>query len=89
MLANNEVGTIQPIGDISALAREKGILLHTDASQAPGKINNHVGELGTDLLTVAGHKLYGPKGIGALYIREGIEIENLMYGGGQENGMRP
>jgi len=88
MHANNETGTIQPISEISAIAREHGILFHTDAAQCIGKIETKVGDLGVDLLTIAGHKLYAPKGVGALYIRKGIEIEPLMHGGGQERGLR-
>lgn len=89
MHANNEVGTIQPIQEIGAIARQNNIAFHTDASQSVGKIETDVNKLGVDLLTIAGHKLYAPKGIGALYIREGTPIENLMHGGGQEKGIRP
>jgi len=88
MHANNETGTIQPIAEISSLAKEHGILFHTDAAQSIGKIETRVNELGVDLLTVAGHKLYAPKGVGALYIRKGIEIEPILHGGGQERGLR-
>ena len=89
MHANNEVGTIQPIDEIGLIAREKKIVFHTDASQSVGKIETNVNKLGVDLLTIAGHKLYAPKGIGALYIRKGTLIENLMHGAGQEKGIRP
>ena len=89
MHANNEVGTIQPIREIGAIARQKNIAFHTDASQSVGKIETDVNKLGLDLLTIAGHKLYAPKGIGALYIRKGTRIENLMHGAGQEKGIRP
>ncbi|MDP3432204.1 MAG: cysteine desulfurase family protein [Bacteroidota bacterium] len=89
MHANNEVGTIQPIQEIGAIARENNIVFHTDASQSVGKIETDVDKLGVDLLTIAGHKLYAPKGIGALYIRKGTRIENLMHGAGQEKGIRP
>ena len=89
MHANNEVGTIQPIGEIGAIARNQNIYFHTDASQSVGKIETDVKTLGVDLLTIAGHKLYAPKGIGALYIRKGTLIDNLMHGAGQEKGIRP
>ncbi|NEW85137.1 MAG: cysteine desulfurase, partial [Mariniphaga sp.] len=89
MHANNEVGTIQPIHEIGMIAREKKIVFHTDASQSVGKIETDVNMLGVDLLTIAGHKLYAPKGIGALYLRKGTLIENLMHGAGQEKGIRP
>lgn len=89
MHANNEVGTIQPIGEIGAIARNQNIYFHTDASQSVGKIETDVKNLGVDLLTIAGHKLYAPKGIGALYIRKGTLIDNLMHGAGQEKGIRP
>jgi len=88
MHANNEVGTIQPIADISRITRERGILFHTDAAQSIGKIGTRVEELGVDLLSLAGHKCYGPKGVGALYIREGIRLEPLIHGAGHEAGRR-
>ncbi len=88
MHANNEVGTIQPIPDIAKIARAHGVLLHTDAAQSVGKIPTRVDGLGVDLLSVAGHKLYAPKGIGALYVRRGIKIEPLIHGAGHEDGRR-
>jgi len=88
MHANNEVGTIQPIAAVSQIARERGILFHTDAAQSVGKIPTRVGDLGVDLLTVAGHKLYAPKGIGALYVRRGVSLEPLIHGAGHEHGLR-
>lgn len=88
MLANNETGSIQPIEEISHICRKHGVLLHTDASQAVGKVPVRVDELGVDFLTIAGHKLYAPKGIGALYIRKGITIEPLIHGAGHESGRR-
>lgn len=88
MFANNEIGTIEPIKEIGALCRSKKILFHTDAVQAVGHIPVDVKEMNIDLLSLAGHKFYGPKGIGALYIRKGIKIENLIHGGGQERGRR-
>jgi cysteine desulfurase len=89
MHANNEVGTIQPIEEIGAIAKENKIIFHTDAAQSVGKIDVDVEKMGVDLLSVAGHKLYAPKGIGALYMREGTRIENLMFGASQEKGLRP
>lgn len=89
MHANNEVGTIQPIEEISAITKQNKILFHTDAAQSVGKLPADVDALGVDLLTIAGHKLYAPKGIGALYIRDGVKIENLMFGADQESGTRP
>ncbi|MFP5207762.1 MAG: cysteine desulfurase family protein [Acidobacteriota bacterium] len=88
MHANNEVGTIQPIAEIAEIVRGTGILLHTDAAQSVGKIACNVVELGVDLLSVAGHKLYAPKGVGALYIREGVSLEPLIHGAGHESGRR-
>jgi cysteine desulfurase len=88
MHANNEVGTIQPITEIARIAREHGILFHTDAAQSIGKIRTRVEELGVDLLSIAGHKLYGPKGIGALYVRDGVQLEPLIHGAGHESGRR-
>jgi len=89
MQANNEVGTIQPLAALAEIAHRHGALLHTDAAQALGKIPVHVDDLGADLLSVAGHKLYAPKGIGALYIRSGVELAPLLHGAGQEDGRRP
>ena len=88
MHANNEVGTIQPITEISEIAHHHGIIFHTDAAQSVGKIPTKVEELGVDLLTVAGHKLYAPKGVGALYIRRGTKIESLIHGADHEQGRR-
>lgn len=88
MHANNEVGTIQPIEKISKIAKEKGVLVHTDAIQAFGKIDVNVNKLGIDLLSISAHKIYGPKGVGALYIRKGTDILPLIYGGSQEREMR-
>ena len=88
MHANNEVGTIQPIREISRIARARGIIFHTDAAQSVGKIETRVDDLGVDLLTVAGHKLYAPKGVGALYVRKGTPIEPLIHGAGHESGRR-
>jgi len=88
MHANNEVGTIEPIAEIATIAQEHGIPLHTDAAQSVGKIPTKVDELGIDLLSVAGHKLYAPKSIGALYVRRGIEIEPLVHGAGHEGNRR-
>ena len=88
MYANNEVGTIQPIREISKIAREKNIVFHTDAVQAVGKIPIDVKELGIDLLSISSHKINGPKGVGALYIKNGVKISPIMLGGGQERGLR-
>jgi cysteine desulfurase len=89
MHANNEVGTIQPVADVARLAKSRGIVFHSDAAQSAGKIPTDVTVLGVDLLSIAGHKLYAPKGVGALYIREGLTLERLMDGAGQEGGRRP
>ncbi len=88
MHANNEVGTIQPIADIARLVGPRGIVMHTDAAQSPGKIPVDVSSLGVDLLSIAGHKLYAPKGIGALYVRKGLAPETFCHGAGQEMGRR-
>lgn len=88
MHANNEVGTIQPVEEIAHIAKERGIVFHTDAAQSVGKIITDVQSLGVDLLSIAGHKLYAPKGVGALYIRKGIDIDIFMHGAGQERGNR-
>jgi cysteine desulfurase len=88
MHANNEVGTLQPIREIAAVARARGVLLHTDAAQSLGKLPVDVNELGVDLLTVAGHKLYAPKGVGVLYVRRGVRLESLIHGADHETGRR-
>ncbi|MDE1812286.1 MAG: cysteine desulfurase [Thaumarchaeota archaeon] len=88
MYANNEVGTMQPIEKISQIAREKNVIFHTDAVQAIGKIPIDVKELGIDLLSISSHKINGPKGVGALYIKKGVKMSPLILGGGQENGLR-
>ena len=88
MLGNAETGTLQPVCELADIAHEHGALFHTDAAQAAGKIVIDVGELGVDLLTVVGHKMYAPKGVGALYIRPGTRVEPIIRGGGQEHGLR-
>jgi cysteine desulfurase len=88
MLANNEVGTLQPVAEIAGACRRRGVLAHTDAAQAVGKLGVDVRGLDVDLLTVAGHKLYAPKGIGALFVRNGVALEPLMRGAGHERGLR-
>jgi cysteine desulfurase len=88
MHANNEVGTIEPVAEIAAIAHAHGVLVHTDAAQSVGKIPVRVDELGVDLLTIAGHKLYAPKGVGALYVRRGVALEPLIHGAGHEAGRR-
>ena len=88
MHANNEVGTLQPISEIAKLAHEHGALVHTDAAQSAGKIRVNVDQLGVDMLSLAGHKMYAPKGVGALYVREGVALEPLIHGAGHEGGRR-
>jgi cysteine desulfurase len=89
MHANNEVGAIQPLEAIVHMAHDRGVLVHTDAAQTAGKIPTDAGLLGMDLLSIAGHKIYGPKGVGALFVRSGLTLEPLLHGGGQELGQRP
>lgn len=88
MYANNEVGTVQPIQEMGEICRDRGILFHTDAVQAAGHIPIDVKELPVDLMTMAAHKMYGPKGVGALYVRKGVRLAPLVHGGGQEFGLR-
>lgn len=89
MHANNELGTLQPVAEVAAAVAGRGIAVHTDAAQSAGKVALDVGRLGVDLLSLAGHKLYGPKGTGALWIRPGTNLSPLLHGGGQERGLRP
>lgn len=88
MHANNEVGTLQPIAEIARRCRERGVLMHTDAAQSVGKVPVRVDELGVDMLTMAGHKLYAPKGVGVLYVRRGVKLEPLLHGAAHESGRR-
>ena len=88
MLANNEVGTVQPVAEIAGLAHERGALVHTDAAQAVGKVPVDVRALGVDFLSVAGHKVYAPKGVGALYVREGVALPKFMHGAAHERNRR-
>ncbi len=88
MHANNETGTIEPLEEISEIAHERGIVVHTDAAQSAGKVHVSVKALGVDMLSIAGHKLYAPKGVGALYVKDGIQLEKLLYGAGHERGRR-
>jgi cysteine desulfurase len=88
MFANNEIGTIQPIGEIGSICREKGIVFHTDGVQAVGSVPIDVKNMNIDMLSMASHKFYGPKGIGALYIKKGVRIDNLIHGGAQERAKR-
>ncbi|MFD5234645.1 cysteine desulfurase family protein [Streptomyces qaidamensis] len=88
MAANNETGALQPVAELAALAHEYGSLFHCDAAQAVGKIPVDVQALGVDLLTIVGHKMYAPKGAAALYVRDGVQLEPVVYGGGQERGLR-
>ena len=91
MAANNEIGVLQPLGEVAAIARDAGAWLHCDAAQAAGRLSLRVDEVGIDLLSLSGHKLYGPKGIGALYVRGSrprVQLEPILYGGGHEGGLR-
>jgi len=88
MHANNEVGTIEPIQDCARIANEHNVLFHTDAAQSVGKLSTDVNELGVDLLSIAGHKVYAPKGVGALFVRRGVRLEPLIHGAGHESGRR-
>lgn len=88
MFANNEIGTVQPIAEIGAFCRERGIVFHTDAVQAVAHVPIDVKAMNIDLLSLSAHKFYGPKGVGALYVRKGVKIDNFMHGGGQERGKR-
>jgi cysteine desulfurase len=85
---NSETGTLQPISELATIARARGAVFHTDAAQAVTKVDPNVAELGVDLLTMVGHKMYAPKGVGALYVRGGVPIQPVIHGGGQENGLR-
>ncbi len=89
MFANNEIGTLQPVKEIASICREKGVLFHTDACQAVGKVLVNVKEIGCDILSMAGHKMYAPRGIGAIFIKKEVEVFPLFFGGGQERGIRP
>lgn len=89
MMANNVVGTLQPISQLARIAYSAGALFHTDAVQAAGRVPLDVGRLGVDLLSISAHKFYGPKGVGALFVRAGVRVEPLCHGGGQERGLRP
>jgi cysteine desulfurase len=88
MYANNEIGTIQPISEIGKICKEKGVLFHTDACQAAGYLNLDIERLNADMMTLNGSKIYGPKGVGILFVKKGIKIEPLLHGGGQESGLR-
>jgi cysteine desulfurase len=88
MHANNETGTIEPISECARIAREHGVPFHTDAAQSAGKVETRVDRLGVDMLSLAGHKFYAPKGVGALYVRGGLSLEPLIHGAGHENGRR-
>ncbi len=88
MMANNEIGTIQPLAEIGAICRKRGVAFHSDAVQAAGRLPIDVEAIGLDLASITAHKMYGPKGVGALYVREGLDLAPLLRGGGQERGRR-
>lgn len=88
MQVNNEIGSVQPIAEIGKIAKEKGVKFHTDAVQAMGKVKVDVNDLGVDMLSLSGHKIHGPKGVGVLYLRKGTPVRSLVYGGGHERGIR-
>ncbi|MDD4353111.1 MAG: cysteine desulfurase family protein, partial [Candidatus Nanoarchaeia archaeon] len=88
MSANNEIGTINPLNEIGKIAKEHKILFHTDAAQAFGHIPLNINEMNIDLMSISGHKIYGPKGVGAIYVKEGVKLNPIMYGGGHERGLR-
>src|SRR5690606_17428164 len=88
MMVNNEVGSIEPIKELALVAKKHGVLFHTDAVQALGNVPIDVKELGVDMMSLSSHKIYGPKGVGALYIRKGVRISNFVHGGAQENKKR-
>lgn len=88
MFVNNEIGTIEPIKELAAIAKEQGVLFHTDGVQALGNVEIDVKDLGVDMMSMSAHKIYGPKGVGALYIRKGVRISNYLHGGAQENKKR-
>lgn len=88
MLANNEIGSLQPVAEVGRLLDGRGVLLHTDAVQAVGKVPVDVAQLGVDMLTLSGHKINGPKGVGALFVRHGVDLQPLLFGGGQERSLR-
>ncbi|NMD18276.1 MAG: cysteine desulfurase, partial [Synergistaceae bacterium] len=88
MFANNEVGTIQPVAEAAKICRDRGILFHVDGVQAAGHVPFNVQDLGVDMLTMSAHKMYGPKGVGGLYLRKGVRVEPIVPGGGQERGLR-
>ena len=88
MTANNEIGTVEPIKEIAEIAKKHRVIFHTDAVQAIGHMKIDLQDLGVDLLSLSAHKFHGPKGVGMLYIRNGIRIDNLIHGGGQERGKR-
>lgn len=89
MHANNEVGAMEPVAEIASICKARGVLCHTDAAQSVGKVSTRVDTLGVDMLSIAGHKMYAPKGVGALFVRQGVELEPVLHGAGHEQGRRP